>query len=65
MDPRDKEGCTPLMKAAASGHAEITSMLLSAGADPTAADSKGRVAREHALEGHHYEVAQLLGAPGT
>ena len=51
---------TPLMKAAGAGHAEIVALLVRAGADTAAADSKGRVARDHALEGHHHEVAQQL-----
>lgn len=62
--PRWSDGMTPLHAAAYLGHAEITAMLLDAGADQTVEMTKGPVARMtplivSAVRGHR-EVAEVL-----
>jgi len=49
-----------LIAAARSGHAEIVSMLLSAGTDPDSVNSKGQTALVLALQENHLEVARVL-----
>ncbi len=54
------ERWTPLMFAAAEGHADVVAALLSAGADPAMQDTDGDTARDFALQRGHSAVAALI-----
>jgi len=54
------DGATALHLAAARGHRMICDKLLGVGADPSAADRKGRLPLHRATEGNHVEVSNLL-----
>jgi ankyrin repeat protein len=56
---------TPLLLAAAAGHAPVVAALLDAGGDPSAVDSGGRSALHLAVDGNHLEVVELLIAAGA
>lgn len=59
-------GETPLMRAAASGQAEIVQLLIAAGADLDAVDPRyGSTALVRALDAERDETAQLLRAAGA
>lgn len=59
-------GRTPLMFAANAGRVSVVRGLLAAGADPTATDGNGRVARDFATSGRAGRVRDLLDAkPST
>lgn len=57
-------GDTPLMSAAAKGHAEVTELLLAHGADPNCPGAKG-LALDWALNNKHDRVVELLLQAGT
>lgn len=54
------EDMTPLMMAAAAGHARVVELLLEAGADRTARRDSGETAAQLAEEAGHAEVVALL-----
>ena len=56
----DDRGRTPLMIAAARGHAEIVALLLERGGELARRDRQGKTARDLAANA---AVAQLLAAP--
>lgn len=61
---RDSECCgmTPLIMNATQKNdcAEVTELLLGAGADPSARDAKGKTALDYATERGHQRVEQVL-----
>ena len=64
-DPRDSEGTTPLMVAAAQGHAALAEGLLAKGANSDLRDRRGRTALHHAAAaGSHGAVQVLAGTAG-
>lgn len=61
MDKQIKMGgMSPLLIAAKNGHAEVVSYLLTNGADPNIADSKGRTAIDFAREYERSNVLKVL-----
>lgn len=61
IDLRDKvTGATPLMTAAAHGHATIVKLLLGAGANPRKRDRYGRTARKIAADLDWPRIVELL-----
>lgn len=60
VDARDREGNTPLMSAAWFECGPSIEELLRAGADPTLRDSRGRSARDLALQRGHEKIAARL-----
>ena len=61
VDIQEKDlGRTPLMEAARDGSVECVKLLLKAGANPNIRDNNGSNARDHALQEHHDNVAELL-----
>jgi hypothetical protein len=60
IDARDGLGRTPLMTAAAAGHASLVRRLLAAGADAEARNARGQDALVLASIGNHAEASQLL-----
>jgi cytohesin len=66
---RDKDGVTALMKAAATGRAEVVRLLLEHGAKINLADKRGRTALMHAAEGegrqYRIDAIPLLLARGA
>jgi uncharacterized protein len=57
-------GYTPLHQAAASGLAEMTKMLLEAGANPECRCHQGKTPVDYARERSHVGVVQVLSAAG-
>ena len=55
------EGWTPLMFAAAEGHADVVATLLAAGANPHMQDTDGDSARDFAIQRGHTALADLIG----
>lgn len=55
-----EDGRTPLISAAASGHANIVQFMLSQGADPTLRDRNGKTALDVAREAGARDVVKLL-----
>ncbi len=53
-------GFTPLVQAAAAGHAALVQILLAAGADREARCDRGKTAADYARERGHHEVLALL-----
>jgi len=51
---------TPLIYAAAEGHADVVRLLLSAGANKEAEDHWGHTALQVAKENHHPGIVKLL-----
>lgn len=51
---------TPLMAAAAGGHAAVVALLLRCGADPSRRDRHGRSAAHHARAAGHHHLAERL-----
>jgi ankyrin repeat protein len=60
VNTRGERGRTPLACAAEAGALESVSLLLAAGADPTAKADDGTTALGRALQGGHAEVAAVL-----
>ncbi len=60
IDPRDASGATPLMLAAANGHASAVAHLLELGAKPRLRDERGRAALHFAAEAGHDSVVRAL-----
>ena len=54
------EGSTPLHAAALCGHSECARELISAGADVSVLNSKGKTALQIAEENNNHDVARLL-----
>lgn len=65
VDPRDRDGCTPLMRAAEFGQAETCRALLAAGADPRAVNRSGIDALYTACCGGHLDIVRDLLAHGA
>jgi ankyrin repeat protein len=67
LDPnaRDKEGCTPLMAAAHTGHISVVKLLFEKGADVNAETTDGRTALSMAQAQRHPEVVTFLKAHGA
>lgn len=66
VDHRDSYGTTPLMYAAATGHAKVVQLLLREGADPSLACQRGTTALHRGIEGNYVDVVRyLLHAPKT
>ncbi|KAI4116523.1 MAG: hypothetical protein LQ338_007701 [Usnochroma carphineum] len=66
VDYRDSSGTTPLMYAAAAGHAGVVQVLLREGADPSLSCQKSTTALHRGIEGNHVVVVQhLLNASNT
>lgn len=64
---RDAKGRTPIIAAAAQGHANVAALLLAAAPEGAGlCDTKGRSALFHAAAGHQVAAVQLLlGASGA
>jgi RNA polymerase primary sigma factor len=60
VNSRDDRGQTPLIIAAAKGHAKVCSILLEAGADPSLCDSSGFTALDMAVNQKRSDVWELL-----
>lgn len=65
VNSRDEKGQTPLIIAAAKGHAKLCSMLLKAGANPTLKDSSGSTALDVAVTHRRAQVWDLLQGLST
>lgn len=64
VDSRDSLGTTPLMYAAAAGHAGVIQILLREGADPSLSCQRSSTALHRGVEGNHIgAVRHLLNAP--
>ncbi|KAI4089866.1 MAG: hypothetical protein LQ344_005125 [Seirophora lacunosa] len=64
VDCRDPLGTTPLMYAAAAGHAKVVQVLLREGADPSLACQRSATALHRGIEGNYVDVVRhLLNAP--
>lgn len=63
VDAQTTEGLTALMEAATSGQADILTLLLRAGADPSIKDEKGRTALDWAMEEHQQAAVDVLRKP--
>ena len=61
----NKDGQTPLHRAATRGHANIVEILLARGADTNAKDHRGRTALDLAEDRGRTEVANLLRQHGA
>jgi len=59
----DSRGRTALMYASQSGEMDCVRQLLQAKADITLIDAKGKSAVNHAWQGNHFDVVQMLEAP--
>ena len=57
-------GLTPLLQAAASGHAAVVKLLLASGADPNVRTHEGWTALHKAVANGYKEIVQLLLAHG-
>lgn len=55
-------GYTPLHQAAAAGHAELTEILLEAGANPSCLCNQGKTPADYARERNHQGVLEQLSA---
>jgi ankyrin repeat protein len=55
-------GYTPLHQAAAAGRADLTRILLEAGADPATLCHQGKTPADYARERQHESVLQQLSA---
>lgn len=62
IEARNWNGETPLHVAAAAGDVDVVRCLLVMGASARAVDSWGRSPASRAVEKHHVEVAEMLGA---
>lgn len=60
VNAADKEGRTPLMRAALSDQVETLSILIKAGADPAAADRHGMHAYDHAVSRSKEKAKEYL-----
>jgi len=65
IDARDAGGRTALMLATLRGRAEAVEVLLSAGADPNAADARGTTPLQAALAGQQPAIAEALRRAGA
>ena len=65
VDARDANGRTALMLATLQGRAKAVDMLLSAGADPNAADARGTTPLQAALAGNQSAIAAALRSAGA
>lgn len=66
VDCKDNRNTTPLMYAAAAGHASVVQILLREGADPNHSCLRGTTALHQAIIHGHKEVVQhLLNAPSV
>lgn len=64
-DTADRDGITPLMLAAASGHATVVELLLKRWADKHLKDSSGYTAAHHAAKSAQQECLDLLLDAGS
>lgn len=62
VDPKDREGQTPLMAAARYGTGEAIQMLLDAGAAPLATDNAGLTPAAHARANSRWDWAERIEA---
>jgi ankyrin repeat protein len=62
VNARQRHGYTPLHAAAQNGDAEMTEMLLAAGADPSARTDDGQTPADLATASGHAELASRLGS---
>jgi len=60
VNKQDKEGYTPLMRAAFNSHDEIVKLLLAKGADPKLKEKKGKTALDLAEENKCTAVVEIL-----
>mmetsp|Transcript_42194 Transcript_42194/g.97697 ORF Transcript_42194/g.97697 Transcript_42194/m.97697 type:complete len:103 (-) Transcript_42194:98-406(-) len=60
VNSTDEAGCTALIYAAGSGHAEVVTALLAARADAAAATRKGQTALALAEQWGHAEASKVL-----
>jgi len=65
IDARDVNSGTPLILAAAGGHAEVARLLIENNADINAADSSGMTALMRAVQKERIEIVQILIAAGV
>jgi hypothetical protein len=65
VDARDANGRTALMWATLRGRAQAVDRLLSAGADPNAADARGTTPLQAALAGDQSAIAEALRRAGA
>ena len=65
VNAADAAGLTPLMLAAAGGHAEMATLLLAWGADVSVKAGSGATALSFAQRGGHSGVEELLRAVGA
>ena len=65
VDGRDGNGRTALMLATLQGRAQVVDMLLSAGADPNAADSQGMTPLHAAMARNQAAIAAALRSAGA
>ncbi len=65
IESRDNRGSTPLIRAAANGHKEMTEFLLTSGAPVEAKDNDGRTALHLAAKHGHKEMTEILLTSGV
>jgi ankyrin repeat protein len=61
----DRDGLTPLMRAAWNGHDTIVRLLIESGARTSMKDGNGKSALDYAFEGKHMNVVRTLKSFGA